>query len=117
MVGVKLIETSRLDKKLVRVTSRLSLKESGFIECEDGKMLPITLDNLSHFGCKFTLDENLDEELFSNVSGCRIHFNYLNLKVEIGIFSMDNEKEFRGIFSHASFDDHEKLQSYIKEFS
>ena len=118
MRDVKLIETSTLDRKFVRVTSRHEVKERGHIECLNGVIIPIEIDNLSQFGCKFTVDDSESIKFLNmNLVGCKLHLDFVDLKLGLGVFEMTGTDEFRGIFSHESFNAHEKLQSYLYKFS
>lgn len=118
MKDVKVIESESLDQKYVRVTNRHDVKERGHIECSNGEIIPVEIDNLSQFGCKFSLDDSESlKSLSKNLVGCRLHLDFVDLKLGLGIFKLNGTDEFRGIFSHESFNGHEKLQSYLYKFS
>jgi pimeloyl-ACP methyl ester carboxylesterase len=118
MRDVKLIESNTLDRKFVRVTSRHDVKERGHIECLNGEIIPVEIDNLSQFGCKFTVDDGESiKSLNKNLIGCKLHLDFVDLRLGVGVFELTGTDEFRGIFSHESFNGHEKLQSYLYKFS
>lgn len=114
MRGLKVLESSFLDRKYIRVTSRYTINEGGTVKLNDGRVLPVTFENISGFGCMFKVqDDFLGEEATFKNNTEKAMLDFCGLAVDVEVLQSYRDKEFRGVFSFSSFEEHEKLHSYL----
>jgi pimeloyl-ACP methyl ester carboxylesterase len=119
MKDIKVIDANELAQKYIRTSPRIDIGEEAFLLADNGDKVAVTLDSLTAFGCQLSSDTVLPKQ-FSR-SG-KLIFPFKDLVLNLGLFPIDflssgKSSFYRGIFSHESFENHEKLQSYLFEFS
>lgn len=112
MKDAKYIGANELAPKYIRVSDRVDVQEDIYLENEQGYRVKVKLEKITAFGCQILGEDILAE------GPVKLVFPFGNLTLDAGLFAMDKGAlRYRGIFSHQSFDAHEKLQGYIHQFS